>query len=426
MSRYQSIVDSPESNEIDYDSVEASATKPTNGAIRVNDLLETITGIAPPTVFCCQRSTIWITSYGFSTDRYRPLPSFSKKLRFLIDIQIAIFDLFHARLASSLEAYLTFTSTLTASLARAGSRAAESSQPDLHGLPGVERLTKVYGSAEYLEKKMRDWSDDVFFLDLWEELQDRARAHAGRGNLAGSMSVEHVADKTSSAVGNEDAGGALFDETAGAYRRLRIRAEGIMTDQFVQNVRGTLKVYGRVNAWSVLSEGETEDQDSNLTISAELDSTMQLLQSYLVFLESALAQAPLRRITRQVTLSVQTYLWDHVLMRYTFSLAGSRQFERDVQGIWEIVDRYVGAGQGEMGMRRLAEGLVLLRIPSGSREEGNGDTEGEGKLLRLGDVEESLFRSNESGREILEELGLEVLSESEARSVVERRVDLDG
>lgn len=364
--------------------------------------------------------------YCFPADRYRPLPSFSKKLRFLIDIQIALFDLFHARLASSLEAYLTLTSTLTASLARAGSRAAESSQPDLHSLAGIERLTRVYGSAEYLEKKMRDWSDDVFFLELWEELQDRARAHAGKKNLAGSMSVEQVADKTSSAVGNEDAGGALFDETAGAYRRLRIRAESIMTDQFIQDVRGSLKAYGRVNAWSALSEGESEDRDSNLAISAELDSTMQLLQSYLAFLASALAQAPLRRITRQVTLSVQTYLWDRVLMRYTFSLAGSRQFERDVQGIWEIVDRYVGAGQGEMGMRRLAEGLVLLRIPSGSRGEGNGDTEGEGKFLRLGDVGESLFRSNEAGREVLEELGLEVLSESEARSVLERRIDLGG
>lgn len=44
LSRYQSIIDDPSSGEIDYDSVEPSATKPTNGAIRVNDLLETITG----------------------------------------------------------------------------------------------------------------------------------------------------------------------------------------------------------------------------------------------------------------------------------------------------------------------------------------------------------------------------------------------
>ncbi|KAI4222545.1 MAG: hypothetical protein L6R36_006066 [Xanthoria steineri] len=81
LSRYQNIIDPSESFEIDYESVEPSATKPTNAAIRVNDLLETI------------------------TDRYRPLPSFSQKLRFLIDIQIAIFDLFHSRLVALSKAF---------------------------------------------------------------------------------------------------------------------------------------------------------------------------------------------------------------------------------------------------------------------------------------------------------------------------------
>ncbi|KAL9020548.1 MAG: hypothetical protein Q9185_002226 [Variospora sp. 1 TL-2023] len=405
LSRYQNIIDTPESGEIDYESVDFSATKPTNAAIRVNDLLETI------------------------TDRYRPLPSFSQKLRFLIDIQIAVFDLFHARLASSLEAYLTLTSTLTSSLARAGSRAAEASQPDLHGLAGLERLARVYGSAEYLEKKMRDWSDDVFFLELWEELQDRARAGAKGergGNVGGNMSVEHVADKTSAAVGSNDGGGALFDETAGAYRRLRVKAEGIMTDHFVQNVRDSLKAYGRVNTWSALpgeANESLESDSSSLAISAELDKTIQLLQSHLAFLAKVLAQATLRRITRQVMLTVQTYLWDHVLMRYTFSSTGAKQFERDVHGIWEVVDQCIGVGQGEVGMRRLAEGLVLLLLRTGFAVDAETSMQSEEQNLNVEALEKRLYQSNENGRQMLEELGLELLSESEARSVLERRVD---
>lgn len=406
LSRYHAIIDDSSSGEIDYDSLEPSATKPTNGAIRVNDLLETI------------------------TDRYRPLSSFSQKLRFLIDIQIAIFDLFHARLASSLEAYLTLTSSLSRTVH--GVSRDKSAQPDLSGLAGIERLMRVYGSAEYLEKKMRDWSDDIFFLELWEELQDRARANTEgkRKSLAGDMSMEHVADKTSAAVGDEDAvGGALFDETAGHYRQLRVRAEDILLEQFLQNLRDAIKGYGRVNPWSALSEGEAEEEDdAQLAITAELDNTVQLLQSYLSFLANTLAQAPLRRIARQVTLSIQAFLWDHVLMRYTFSRPGAKQFERDVHGIWEVVDRYVGDGQGEMGMRRLMEGLVLLRLDS-NRAMKNGLDEGKEKIgarrLNLADVNERLFRSNESGREVLEELGLELLSEGDARSVLERRVDLN-
>ncbi|KAI5284110.1 hypothetical protein KEM55_001208, partial [Ascosphaera atra] len=88
LSRYQEIIDAPDSGELDYDSVEPNTTKPTKAAIRVNDLLETI------------------------TDRYKPLASFSQKLRFLIDIQISIFDMFHIRLREGLEAYLAMTSTI--------------------------------------------------------------------------------------------------------------------------------------------------------------------------------------------------------------------------------------------------------------------------------------------------------------------------
>jgi hypothetical protein len=44
LARYQSIVDAPDFGDLDYESVDPKATKPTKGAIRVLDLLETITG----------------------------------------------------------------------------------------------------------------------------------------------------------------------------------------------------------------------------------------------------------------------------------------------------------------------------------------------------------------------------------------------
>ena len=45
MSRYHAIVDPPDGREIDYDSVDPNVTKPTKAAIRVNDLLEGVTGM---------------------------------------------------------------------------------------------------------------------------------------------------------------------------------------------------------------------------------------------------------------------------------------------------------------------------------------------------------------------------------------------
>ena len=379
LSRYQNIIDAPESGEIDYDSVDPGATKPTYATIRVNDLLETI------------------------TDRYRPLTSFSQKLRFLIDIQITIFDRFHSRFHDSLEAYLARTS----SIARTVQGVSREAQTELQGLGGLE----------YLEKKMRVWSDDVFFLDLWDELQDRARRNSGK-NLAGHLSVEDVAERTSSTVGSEEDTGALFDETAGAYRRLRIRAEVVIQDMLVHSLRESLRPYVPINTWSSLST----ETSSSLSLTAELDATVQQINEYLSFLSRVLAQAPLRRIVRQVALAMQAILWDHVLMRYTFSASGIAQFQRDVEIIWETMDRWLGAGQAEKGMRRLREGLVLLGLPvrNEEAEENAGGEVG----LGLWEVEKRVFRNNESGREVLDELGLEVLSESEARHVLERRIEL--
>ncbi|KAF2707383.1 hypothetical protein K504DRAFT_458820 [Pleomassaria siparia CBS 279.74] len=211
LARYQSIVDAADFGDLDYESVDPKATKPTKGAMRVNDLLETI------------------------TDRYRPLMSFSQKLQFLIEIQIAIFDKLHERLQSNLEAYLA----MTTSFGRAVGGVTKEEQEKLLGMEGLERLCKTYGSADYLEKALRDWSDDVFFLDIWEELQERAR----RASNIGSMTVGDVAERTSSAVGGDGDGGALFDETAGWYSRLRVRSEKIIIDTLNNNVREALRPY---------------------------------------------------------------------------------------------------------------------------------------------------------------------------------------
>ncbi|KZF24559.1 RINT-1 family protein [Xylona heveae TC161] len=438
LSRYHNILETADSGEIDYDSVDPGITKPTKAAIRVNDLLETI------------------------TDRYRPLLSFSQKLRFLIDIQIAIFDKLHERLHSSLEAYLT----LTSSIGRTVQGVTREDQTKLQGLGGLERLCRVYGSAEYLEKAMGDWSDDVFFLELWEELQDRARQSTGK-NLAGPMSIKDVAERTSSAVGSEGDTGALFDETAGAYHRLRVRAENILIDTMTYNVREALRPYGRVNPWSSLS---SESDSAASAITPEIEPVIQLLSTQLSFLANILAPAPLRRVSRHVCLSIQSYLWDHVLFRNSFSTTGVAQLARDVAAIWAVIDRSLVHGDrsvsAESSMRKLKDAIALLSVPlrnsstarststpraqddeddraaaawgeddeAGAQAEekpdmrsvSNAGADEEGEVPYLEDVEKRVFQSNESAREALHLLGLEHLSESDARYLLERRLELSG
>ena len=397
LSRYESIISPPESREIDYDSVDPGLTKPTKAAIRVNDLLETI------------------------TDRYRPLSSFSQKLRFLIDIQITIFDKFHETLHSALEAYLAMTS----SVARTVQGISKEEQANVQGLNGLERLCRVYGSSEYLEKKMRDWSDDVFFLELWDELQYRAREKGQHGkNIAGSMSVTEVAERTSSNVGTEESG-ALFDETASAYRHLRVRTEEVMQENLSYDIRESLRPYGRLGTWSSIVPDP--QSVSSMSPSSELDNPVQKLTSYLDFLSKALGDAPLKRISRQIALAIQAFIWEQVVLRNNFSTTGVTQSRRDVETIMTVFDRFCGSGQGRLGMRKLYDALQLIGMPIRARESSDSSTDDSRepvKGLSIWEVEKRIFQSNESARETLEELGIENLTESEARTMLEKRVEL--
>jgi len=421
LARYQSIVGTSDSDTLDFDSVSVTATKPTKAAIRVNDLLETI------------------------TERYRPLTSFSQKVRFLVDIQISIFDRFHTRLHSSLGAYQSKIST-------SGRLVSGEDYEKTQGVPGLDYLCRVYGSADYIEKALRDWSDDVFFLDLWTELQLRSRAN-GRLNSAGAHSVADVAQFTSASLGMEssdnEASGALFDETAASYAALRVRSEGAIVSALVKSVKTAARFYQRSNSWTALS---LSSEGKAMTVSPDLAPVLEVLETGLGFLGRALAALPLRRIVRQVAQQVEEWMWDNMVMKKSFSCAGGEQLVVDVQALIGVVERCVGGGCGERWFRKAKEAAELLALPVKesevrSRESFGGDDSpenaawdvdgaeadargesgemGEGATsLGLWEVEKRLFGSSDSARNLLGDLGMESLTEHEACSVLQRRVEL--
>ncbi|KAF3491474.1 RINT-1 family protein [Arthroderma uncinatum] len=407
LARYQNIIDAEDGGEIDYDGVAPTATKPTKAALRVNDLLENI------------------------TELYRPLSSFSQKLRFLIDIQITIFDLFHERLHSGLEAYLAMTSAIGRTV-----QGSSTGQPNIEGVSGLERLCRIFGSAEYLEKKMQDWGDDVFFLELWYELQDRVTRHSHTGKpVAGVMSVSEIAARTSSSVANNNkdhledgAEGALFDETAAAYRQLRMRSESIIQSTIASSVQTSLRPYYQVSTWASL-RSSSDESDSPTTPSLDLVQTLRLLTADLSFLSRTLAVAPRRRVANHILLAIQTYIWDSILMRHSFSTFGAAQLSTDVANICDTVDAAIGVKAGETysarTIQKLQDGLFLLGLkikPENADSSGTGDNTV--RNLGLWEAEKRLFANNESARSVLAELGINTLTEAEARSVLERRVEV--
>ena len=225
------------------------------------------------------------------------------------------------------------------------------------------------------------------------------------------------------------------------------------------------------NPWATLSSS-----GAALANTAELDPLVAYLSTTLGFLSRALAPAPLRRIARGTLATVSSTIWDNVISRHRFSTAGAAQLSSDLHVICRVVDRSVGPGVAEAGLRRCLESAQLLNLPikggklpaqvhSSSEEAAEagddwgawgadddvddgeapketserGVTDGEGRTapglgedgdgggaLGLWEVERRLFADNASARAVMEELGLEVLSETEGRAVLGRRVELAG
>lgn len=134
LARFQEIIDAPDAWLVDFDAVGENESKPTKSALRLKDLLETI------------------------SDRYRPFRSFVHRIRFLLDIQVALLDGYHHRIAASLDAFESLTSTIGKAMSGVHD---EDRKKMVDGLAGIERLCRAYGSAYTIRDALKDWGEDI-------------------------------------------------------------------------------------------------------------------------------------------------------------------------------------------------------------------------------------------------------------------------
>ncbi|KAI0099720.1 RINT-1 family protein [Nemania sp. FL0031] len=382
LERFRVILNSPDARNIDYDYSTPGKMKPTYGAVRVTDLLRTI------------------------TSQYERVRRFTHKLRFLIDIQLEILDQYHDRLKDSLDAYYTITSTIGRTL----HGVTREQLAALEGTGAFETLCKVLGSSDHIVATLKDWSNEEFFIILWEELQTRARKNSGQETLAGGMSHEAVKDRISSAVGSDEDTGILFDETVAAYSFRRKTAEEFLVSALIDSHQKAFRPYLAKPQWTTISS-EVNIDSSQLAITPELDEPLKILKRNLTFLASALSTAVYRRIWRTALEKLQDMLWGDVLLRQNFTTLGAAQLVRDLQAIFSLVDRHIP--DGSLIMSTLQDGAQLLNLPVA--------LEGEG--ITLQQASDRIFTDNTEAKKTLAELDLESLTPANARKILQRRVE---
>ncbi|RBR24142.1 uncharacterized protein FIESC28_03042 [Fusarium coffeatum] len=381
LERYNTIIDSQDARNIDYDYALQGKMKPTYAAVRVTDLLRSV------------------------TSQYERVRTFKHKIRFLIGIQLEILDAYHDRLRDSLQAYQSMSTTFGRTLA--------ANKEDLAILEGTgvfEVLCKVIGSADHIVNTLKDWSNEEFFVSLWDELQTRALHRTSQGNnITSTMSYDDVKDRTSAAVGEKHEDGALFDETATAYSMRRKAAQELLVGALVESHNKAFRAYTTRVQWTTVGETAILDE---LAITPELDEPLRILQRNFDFLIKALSTAVFRRVWREALSKLQDHLWSTVLMRQSFTTYGATQFRRDGVALVAVVERYIPNGSSILDS--LTEGMQLLSLPVEAGEAGG---------LTLKEASDRVFTDNEEARKVLEELHLEELSPQSARNILQRRVE---
>ena len=279
LSRYNEVMNSSDVWQIDSGNTIDEIT-PTKSAVLVKDLVESI------------------------TDRYRPLPSFHQQVRFLLDIQIDILASYHRRISGSIDAF----ETLGSSLVRAVPGVHQAEGRAMVGVEGLKRLCRQYSSSAFIARACKEWGDSEFFLELWQEVSERAAAKQAkpkeqtqRKRPLSVSSIDEVVSEVgfqSKKLGRDDASdGTLFDEVIALFDKTSARIVHLLAAHISKELLVALKPYSRIRRWgqkdplAIAADSINDDaveKTSDVAISPELYAPLSHLSTCLSYLASNL------------------------------------------------------------------------------------------------------------------------------------------
>ncbi|KAK0233270.1 TIP-1 family-domain-containing protein [Armillaria fumosa] len=285
--QYHEIISTPDAWQIAEDEVERQANeiRTTSSARRISALVEQV------------------------TDRYSPLPDFTQRTRFLISVQLPVLELYHGRISSSLDAFETLSSALVRAVPGALSvnlGGKEDSGVNVYtrsltsGVSGVQRLCKAFLSAHFMEISMEAWGEEMFFLELWTEINRRAslRARARADPLLPDPRVEE--DQF-----NQE---TIFGELISHYRKLSVRAQDMIVQQVCTEVEGRLRPH--LTATTSPNPNAEPEQDE-IAVSQTLLAPIALLSTHLSYIRATLPQSTVTLLYRRIA----SRLSEHIMQR---------------------------------------------------------------------------------------------------------------
>jgi len=295
------------------------------------------------------------------TDRYSPLPHFTQRTRFLISVQLPLLEYYHSRISSSLDAFETLSSAFVRAVPGAlgvsmgGGSAEGTAKVDTgrltSGVDGVQRLCKALVSARFVEGAMEGWGEELFFVELWTEINQRASLRA-RAEIHVSLPDPKLVEGAP-----ED---TIFEELVQQYTKLSRRAEDMIVHQVCGEIEGGLRTH--------FSTPKLEaDQTDDIALSATLLAPIALLSSHLTFLRSALPHITVTNLYRRIASRLSEHIFNRQILyrgRHRLTVANGKiicaECELWVETCQAALSGMSGRARVEAPWLRLLEGGRLV------------------------------------------------------------------
>ncbi|KAI9591618.1 TIP-1 family-domain-containing protein [Syncephalis fuscata] len=379
------------------------------------------------------------------TERYRELPRISDRIRFLLEIQITLLDQYRTEIISKADAY---ERTRFGALSMVQRQARD----QISGLAGLKLLSRWMDSLLYIQSAMRDWADDVFFLELWRDISLHSTPKA-------SPNVDNAwQEATQLGTEGNDEEVTVFEEIIEAYSALVQRLQDLVTRSITQEVTYALKAYTKKHGWLAATHhmlqnadkssadiNETEDNSKPVTprtptqddkspsmdvqaieISPELARPLAELAQIIGFLGDNLPRPVTTAILRAVAASIDEWLWMRVVRTHQFGDAGAHQLSVDFERGLASLGRHV-IRRPERHYRRMRDIATLYRLPTEKELKPEQYTNTTEDPMTVEQVTQQLRKAVNTGdtssaQLLLERLCVYSLSMEEAYDAIERRI----
>ncbi|KAJ3180894.1 hypothetical protein HDU87_001534 [Geranomyces variabilis] len=331
------------------------------------------------------------------TDRYKLLPDLLRRISFLNELQLPLLENYLQEVRAGIKRHVSSFHPANTPGASDDSKTGR-----------VTLLCRYASSLHYIASVLKDWGDQPFLIDFWEEIRERT-------------AVEGEPDED--IISNVQ--GSVFDEVVAAYGKCVNRLQDLVLQDIMQDFIETLWQYDRRRNWVVPVQDPASASQSTDEISPELCPALDSLSRYIPALRSNLPHPIFQHILRELATRIDEHLFRRIVLRGRFNAAGAMQLEIDLtRGLFAGVFRRWHPKPAVL-FKRLNESLILLTMPMNPPKSVGHQVPTmptpAGQPPALVSIVEALLEGDEDGvRTLLDQIGVFRLTVAEVQDVVNR------